>query len=128
MLYLYKQFEYPTNATGVLLTVSVVDSNGNYRTVGTTTSDTTGAYSLNWVPDIAGKYTVYVTFPGSNAYYGSSAQATFVVEESPAATAAPTVTPTSMSEQYFIPLSVGTIVAIIAIGAILALLQLRKRP
>ncbi len=56
MLYVWKQFEAPTNATGVPLTVSVVDSNGNYRTIGTTTSDSLGSYSFSWVPDIAGKY------------------------------------------------------------------------
>ena len=42
MLYVYKQFEMPTNATGVPVTISVVDANGNFREIGTTTSDSSG--------------------------------------------------------------------------------------
>jgi len=128
MLYLYKQFAAPSNATGVPVTISVLDSNGNFRTVGSTTSDSTGAYSFSWIPDIAGKYTVYATFAGSNAYYGSAAETAMVVDNAAATpTAAPTQT-ASMADQYFIPLSALMIVAIIVIGAILALLLLRKKP
>ncbi len=94
MLYVYKQFEQPTNASGVPVTISVVDANGNFRTVGETTSDATGYYSYNWVPDITGKYTVIATFGGSAAYYGSYAETSFVVDAA-AATAAPTDTPVS---------------------------------
>ena len=36
----------PHNTTGVPVTLSVVDANGNYRTIGTTTSDGTGAYGF----------------------------------------------------------------------------------
>ena len=128
MLYVYKQFECPTDAAGVPVTVDVVDANGNYRNIGTTTSDITGTYSFSWMPDIAGKYTVIVTFAGSKAYYPSYAQSAFVVDEAPDATAAPTTNTSSMADQYFLPLSIGMIVAIVVIGAILALLLLRKRP
>src|SRR3972149_9616597 len=31
MLYVYKQFERPTNATGVTVTIDVIAANGNYR-------------------------------------------------------------------------------------------------
>lgn len=128
MLYVYKQFEMPANATGVELSIDVVDANNNYRHIGTTTSDASGAYSFAWQPDISGQYTVYVTFAGSDAYYGSYAQTAYYVEEEPAATATPTPQPQSAADLYFVPLSVGMIVAIIAIGAILVLLQLKKRP
>ena len=128
MLYVWKQFEAPTNATGVPLTVSVVDSNGNYRTIGTTTSDSLGSYSFSWVPDIAGKYAVYVTFAGSNAYYGSTAANSFVVNEAHP-TEAPTATPTqSAADLYFLPAIAGLLVAIIVIGLVLALLIMKKRP
>ena len=36
----------PTNVTGVEVTISVVDPNGNYYNVGTTTSDTSGNFKL----------------------------------------------------------------------------------
>ncbi len=127
MLYVWKQFEAPNNATGVPLTVSVVDSNGNYRTIGTTTSDSLGSYSFSWVPDIAGKYSVYVTFAGSNAYYGSTAANSFVVNEAHP-TEAPTATPTqSAADLYFVPAVAGLLVAIIVIGLVLALLIMKKR-
>ncbi len=129
MLYVYKQFELPSNATGVTVSLNVIDANGNYRNIGTTTSDTMGAYSFSWIPDIAGKYSVFATFAGSKAYFGSSAESAFVVDaihDHP--TVAPTATPASMADQYFLPLSIGMILAIVIIGAILALLLLRKRP
>ena len=127
MLYVWKQFEAPNNATGVPLTVSVIDSNGNYRTIGTTTSDSLGSYSFSWVPDIAGKYAVYVTFAGSNAYYGSTAANSFVVNEAHP-TEVPTATPTqSVSDLYFVPAIAGLLVAIIVIGLVLALLIMKKR-
>jgi hypothetical protein len=127
MLYVYKQFERPGNATGVPLTISVLDSNGNFRTVGTTTSDSTGAYSFSWVPDVAGKYTVYVTFAGTGAYYASSAQNAFVVNEAPAATTSPTQPSTSAADLYLLPGIIAIIIAIIVVGAVI-ILALRRRP
>ena len=38
MEYLYMQQARPTDAKGVPVTLSVVDSNGNYREIGTTTT------------------------------------------------------------------------------------------
>ena len=52
MLYVYKQFDCPATVAGVEVTVDVIDANGNYRNIGTTTSDATGTYSLAWQPDI----------------------------------------------------------------------------
>ncbi len=126
MLYVWKQFTAPSNATGVPLTVSVLDSNDNFRVIGETTSDASGAYSFSWVPDISGKYIVYVTFQGSGAYYASTAQSAFVVDE-PAATPtpAPTAAP-SMADQYFLPMSIATILAVIVLGVALIGLLLRK--
>ncbi|MCL5878142.1 MAG: PQQ-binding-like beta-propeller repeat protein [Candidatus Bathyarchaeota archaeon] len=128
MLYVYKQFECPTNASGVPLTFSVLDANGNYRTIGTTTSDTNGKYSFNWKPDVPGAYTVYVTFLGSAAYYGSTAQNAFFVEEEPAATAAPTPTPQSTADMYFIPAVAGLFVLVIIVLVLLVVLMMKKRP
>ncbi len=128
MLYVYKQFECPNNASGVPLTVSVLDSNGNYRVVGTTTSDLTGAYKFNWKPDISGSYTVYVTFAGSAAYYGSVAQSAFFVEEQPAATTAPTPTPASTADTYFVPAIAGLFVLIIIVLVLLVVMMMKKRP
>lgn len=127
MLYVWKQFERPTNASGVPVTIDVLDANGNYRNIGTTTSDGNGVFSFAWVPDIPGKYTVYVTFAGSAAYYPSFAQSAFVVDPAPAATAEPTAKPDSAADLYFVPAIVGLLIAIIVVG-LLTILVLRKRP
>jgi hypothetical protein len=128
MEYVYMQQPRPTNATGVPIRINVLDSNGNYRTIGMTTSDDSGFFSFNWTPDISGDYKVYASFDGSESYYAASAETSFYANE-PAATPAPTqALVQSTVEQYFVPAVVGIIVAI-AIGfAILALLVLRKRP
>jgi hypothetical protein len=127
MLYVWKQFEKPTNATGVPIVINVVDANGNYRTIGTTTSDANGRYAFAWQPDISGSYYVIASFAGSKAYFGSFAESAFVVDE-PVATATPmpTAAPTA-ADLYFIPGIIGVIITIIVVGAVL-LLALRKRP
>ena len=127
MLYVYKQFERPINATGVPVTISVIDANGNYRTIGTTTSDSNGQYNFAGSQTFSGTYTVYATFAGSAAYYASAASSAFVVDQ-PVATASPsqdTAGP-SMSEQILLPAIAGLFVAIIIV-IVLAILILRKR-
>jgi outer membrane protein assembly factor BamB len=127
MEYLYQQQPKPTNATGVPVTLSVVDANGNYRTIGATTSDADGFYSLHWTPDIDGKYTIYATFAGSESYYSSHAVSAITVDPPVATpTPAPTQAP-SMADLYFVPGIIGVIIAIVLVGAVL-LIALRKRP
>jgi len=69
----------------------------------------------------------YVTFAGSGAYYGSVAQSAFFVEEQ-AATAAPTPTPASTADTYFIPAIAGLFVLIIIVLALLVIMMMKKRP
>jgi hypothetical protein len=126
MEYAYMQQVKPTNTTGVEVILSVVDANGNYRTIGTAVSDADGFYSYNWTPDIDGKYTLYATFAGSESYYGSRAVSAFTVEPP---TATPTPMPTqvpSIADQYFIPAIVGLFIAIIICIAMVALVLLKK--
>jgi outer membrane protein assembly factor BamB len=124
MAYVYEQKPCPTNVTGVPVTISVIDANGNYQTIGTATTSN-GFYSLAWTPTIAGTYTVYASFAGTNAYYPSNAISAFTVDEV-AATPAPTETPPSAADLYFIPAIIGVIIAIIVVGAVLALLVMKK--
>ena len=128
MEYVYMQKARPTNATGVEVSIDVVDSNGNYRNIGTTTSDANGVFSLDWMPDISGKYTVIASFAGSEGYWPSQAETAFVVDDA-AATTAPTEAPQqSAADMYFVPAVAGIIVAIVIVGIMLALLLIRKRP
>jgi outer membrane protein assembly factor BamB len=127
MEYVYMQKPRPTDTVGVPIRISVVDSNGNYRDVGEVTSDSDGYYSLNWKPDIEGKYTVYASFDGSESYWPSHAVTSFAVDQ-----AETTPTPTSEQEQsiadmYFIPAVAGLFVFVAIIGIVI-ILMLRKRP
>ncbi len=126
MEYVYMDQSLPTNFTGVEVIISVVDANGNYRTIGTANTDSSGLYGLQWTPDISGKYTVIATFAGTNGYYGSYAKTYFAVDEPvEPTTPQPTAQP-SAADLYFIPAIIGVIIAIIIVGAVLALLVTKK--
>jgi hypothetical protein len=127
MEYVYMQKPKPTNATGVPVSIDVIDANGNYRNIGTATSDSSGMFSFNWTPDIPGAYTVIATFAGSNSYWPSSSETSFAVDP-----AAPTASPYPVvnlppTEMYFAISTVAIIIAIAIIGALI-MLMLRKRP
>jgi hypothetical protein len=127
MGYVYQQKPLPTIFTGVDVTVTVIDANGNYRVIGTTITDASGSYGIQWTPDIAGKYAVIATFAGTNGYWSSYAETYFAVDEA-AATAAPQPTAApSMADLYFLPMSIGIVVAIVIVGAIMVLM-IRKHP
>ena len=127
MGYVYQQKPLPSNFLGVEVEVSVVDANGNFRSIGSATTDAKGQYSLVWVPDIPGTFQVVATFAGTNGYWPSSATAAFAVSEAaPTATPAPTMSP-SVADQYFVPAIVGLFV-FVAIVAVVIILVLRKRP
>jgi hypothetical protein len=127
MEYLYMQKPRPTNATGVEVTVSVLDANNNFREIGKTTSNSEGFYSLVWTPDIPGKYTVIASFDGSESYYSSHADTAFVVDPAPPAPAAPEPAPPSMTDTYVISGVAAIIVAVAIVGVVIVLL-FRKRP
>ncbi len=123
MEYVYQQKPKPTNTVGVSVTLQVIDSNGNQRTIGTTTSDSRGMFTYTWKPDIEGSYTVIAIFAGSESYYPSSAESSFTVSAA-APTASPyPVTNAPSNEMYF----VGSTIAIIVAIAIATLLILKKK-
>jgi hypothetical protein len=124
MEYLYQQQPLPTDTKGVDVIVEVFDPNSNYHEVGRTTSDATGFFKLAFTPEVPGEYTIVTRFPGSESYWSSYAETGLSVEEGTAPTAAPTQAPASLADQYFIPVS---IVMIVAILAVLFLAIFRKR-
>jgi len=123
MAYTHMNKPMPTDAIGVDVTLDVVDANGNFRNIGTATSDLSGVYSLVWEPDIPGKYTVIATFAGSGSYDSSFAQTSIYVEEAPEATPPPEASPAPMTDTYL----AGSTVAIIAAIGIAVFLLLRKK-
>jgi hypothetical protein len=126
MEYLYMQKSKPTNATGVKVTLTVLDPNNNVYDVATATSDADGFYSAVFTPEVPGKYTVYATFSGSESYWSSSAVTAITVDEAPEPTVAPTPTPAPMTDTYVLGIGAGAIIAIIAVGLVI-ILMLRKR-
>ena len=87
MEYLNMQQPKPTNATGVKVHLTALDSNGNTEDLGYVTSDMTGLFSAMWTPPVPGAYTIIANFAGSNSYYGSSAETAIGVSNAPVAQA-----------------------------------------
>jgi outer membrane protein assembly factor BamB len=79
MLYVYKQFEMPENATGVTVVFNWVDSDGVWHDLDRTKTDTSGTFSYVWYPDTEGTCKIIATFEGSGGYYGSRAVTTVTV-------------------------------------------------
>jgi len=125
MEYVYMQKAVPSDAVGVEVSVDVLDENGNYRNIGTVTSDASGFYSLMWEPDVPGQYTVYATFAGSEAYYSSFAETSFGVVDAPVEPAPEYPQPIDNS-MLIIAGVAAILVAVIVVGALM-LLMLRKR-
>ncbi len=104
-----------------------MDSNGNFRNIGTTTSDANGLFSFTWTPDIAGAYTICANFAGSESYFAASTQASFN-----AGSSGPTAGPTggtgtsSIADMYFIP-AIASILVVLVIIVVLLVLVLRRR-
>jgi FOG: WD40-like repeat len=124
MEYVYQQKPKPTDVTGVQVMLSVYDSNGNYRSIGTATTDSSGMFTYTWTPDIEGSYVLTASFAGTNSYYPASAESSFAVYS-----ASPT--PVVEQQQINLPpyetyiLAMG--IAVIAAVAIATLLILRKK-
>jgi hypothetical protein len=126
MEYVYMQKPRPTDSTGVPVTISVVDANGNYREIGNVTTND-GFFTLNWKPDISGQYIVYANFAGSESYWPSHAVTSFAVDPAmPTPTAQPTQAPLTV-EQYFIP-AIAALFVFVAIIGVVIIIVLRKRP
>jgi hypothetical protein len=130
MEYVYMQNPCPASTTGVTVTLDAIDPNNNFVHLGTATSDAYGHYSFQVTPSmtpVTGTYTVIATFAGSNSYWPSYSESTFVVDPAPVATPTPTPPGTSVVDTYFIPAVIAIIIIIIIIGALI-MLMLRRRP
>jgi len=127
MEYVYQQQQLPASATGVPITLAVIDSNGNYREIGTITSDPDGTFAYTWTPDISGSYKVYAIFAGSNSYYQSSASTTFYASDAATPAPTPVVAQPVDSTMTIVGIGVAIIIAVIIVGLVLAMM-IRKRP
>ncbi len=111
--------------TGVPVTLTALDSNGNYQNIGTVTSNGYyGTFSISWIPPIEGDYTIMATFAGDESYSSSGASTSIFV--GPAPTAAPTQEPLQLPPDNTMLIIAATVAIIIAL-AIATILLLRKR-
>ena len=79
---MYMDQAYPSQATGVTVTLTAIDPNHNVITIGNATSDITGVFHYTWTPpNVPGTYTIFATFAGSNSYYSSGAECASVVTQ-----------------------------------------------
>ena len=128
MEYVYMQKPRPTNATGVEVTLSVLDANNNLREIGKATTDSDGFYTLNWKPDIEGPYTLYASFAGSESYWPSHAVSSFAVDPAPQATTTQQPNTAAPQTEMYILIGVAAIIVAIAIGFAVTINILKKRP
>ena len=127
MLYVYKQRPRPAMASGVTVKIEAVDPNGNYKNIGTTTSDVYGNYGLDFEPEIEGTYMVIASFEGSGAYFGSTS--TTYVNVGKALTPATPIEPDTPVDAPFITTEIAIILAVVvaAVIGVASFWALKKR-
>jgi hypothetical protein len=104
----------------------VVDPNGNWYDIGTTYTDSTGFYGIEWEPPVPGYYLILASFEGSEAYYPSYVETSILVDEG--------LTPGTLMETEFPSITgldqstttplISTEVAIFAVIAIASIIGL----
>jgi outer membrane protein assembly factor BamB len=110
---------------GVSVSLTAVDSDGNWIDVGTTTSSMDGTYGFVWTPPEEGMYKIVASFLGSDSYW-CSYDTTFLAvgpAASPTAPIEPEPTHPLISTELAIAIGV---IAVAVIGAV-AYVVYRKR-
>jgi hypothetical protein len=132
MEYLHMQFPvdgiwHNLTMTGVPVTLTAIDSTGNYVNIGkATTSGYYGTYEMAWVPPAEGTYKIIASFAGDDSYGSSAASTAVVVGPTPA----PIQFPEQIAPQdYTMTIAAGVIAIIfaVAIVGLLLFVTLRKR-
>ncbi len=133
MQYLHKQqpiggLWHNETITGVPVTLTALDANGNYEDIGTATTDGYyGTFSKTWTPPIEGDYKIIATFAGDDSY-GSSGASTAITVSSQPQTTAPTQQQTETADYTMTIIATGIGIALVVIiAAIAIILVLRKR-
>jgi hypothetical protein len=120
MKYVYMQFPRPM-ASGVEVSLMVIDANNNSYEIGKATTDTSGTYSFVWTPEISGKYTIIANFAGSKAYWPSYAETAMNVLDAPAPTQSSTTDIVMPPFETYLAIATAAIIAAIAIVGVLLL-------
>ena len=116
--------------TGVPVTLTAIDSNGNPTTIGTVTTNAYyGTFAYTWTPPTAGDYKIIASYAGDDSYGSSSAGTDLTIGA--AASIAPTTALTTINfdtiNNSLTTTVIAGVIAIIIAIAIVALLILRKK-
>ncbi len=129
----YLHMQYPIDGiwnnitmTGVPVTLTAIDDNGNPTNIGiTTTNAYYGTFALKWTPPATGTYQIISTFAGDDSYGSSGASTAITVVP------APTSTNTGQQQKIIIPdytmTILGGIIAVIIAVALVGLILYRKK-
>jgi hypothetical protein len=113
--------------TGVPVTLTAIDSNGNPINIGTAISSAYyGTFELAWTPPAEGTYKIIASFAGDNSYGSSSAATAISVGPRPAAITFPQQPTPADYTMTIVGTGMAIIVAVAVVGALI-LLRLRKR-
>ena len=132
----YLHMQYPIGGiwnnitmTGVPVTLTAIDDNGNPTNIGTTTTNAYyGTFELTWTPPATGTYQIISTFAGDDSYGSSGAVTYIAVHDAP--TASPTPLPITFDAVNNMTLTavIGAAIAIIIAIAIATVILIRRRP
>jgi PQQ-like domain len=129
MEYLHMQYpidgiEHKVTMTGVPVTLTAIDQNGNPTNIGTaTTSAYYGTFEMAWTPPAEGTYRVIAAFAGDDSYGSSGAATAITVGPAPAQISIPEQ-PTPPDYTMTI---IGAAIAVIIAVAIVGLVLYRKK-
>ena len=117
--------------SGIPVTLTFIDSNGNLPQDTVTTDGASGAFSYvvpsNMIP-VAWRYIVIASFDGTHAYASSSAQSSLLIGTAAGSNTNTYPTgPSTLVDTYFLP-AVIAIIIILIVGIALIMLMLRRRP
>ncbi len=112
--------------TGVPVSLSAIDSNGNYEDIGiATTSAYYGTFEIAWTPKTEGTYKIIASFAGDDSYGSSGASTAALVGPAPAEELPIEIPPPADNTMMF-----GAIIAAVVIAILIGLvnlLALRKK-
>jgi hypothetical protein len=113
--------------TGVSVTLTAIDQNGNPTDIGTVTTNAYyGTFETAWTPPEEGTYEIIASFAGDASYGSSGASAAATVGHAPETTAPVEIPPPTDITPLYYAVAAATIAIIIAI-AVVGMFMLRKR-
>ncbi len=133
----YLHMQYPIDGihhnvtmTGVPVTLTALDSNGNSINIGTAITDAYyGTFSKTWTPQTAGDYKIIASFAGDDSYGSSGAATALTVAQAPSASTTSTTSLQSAPDNTMVIIAsaLAVIIAVAIVGALM-MMTFKRRP